>query len=138
MTEYAQVIDEQILEWREFGEGEIPAHKAVLWRPVEKVGSGTAKTVTIEPTRILITYSTPPPFLPEFVSPYQARVALLNAGLLDSVNAAVAAAPDSVKLAWEYATVVERNSPMIAALAGILGLTAEQVDQLFIAAGQVR
>ena len=35
------------------------------------------------------------------VSPYQARVALIDAGLLDAVNAAVTAADAKTRAAWE-------------------------------------
>jgi len=34
-------------------------------------------------------------------------------------------------VAWEYATEVRRDSPMVQAMAQQLGLTDEQVDDLF-------
>jgi hypothetical protein len=69
----------------------------------------------------------------------QARLALLGAGLLDDVDAAIAAIPDPVQrkaaqIEWEYAAVVERNSLLIQQLAPALGMSAEQMDQLFITA----
>jgi hypothetical protein len=78
----------------------------------------------------------PPPPVPQQVTPYQARVALLGAGLLDTVNALMAHedTPPAAKLAWEYATYIERTSPFIQALAPALGLTEQQIDELFIAA----
>lgn len=75
--------------------------------------------------------------VPKSVSPYQARVALHAAGLLPAVQAAISAAPVPAQLAWEYATVFERHSPFIEALAPMLGLNDAQIDGLFIAAGQV-
>lgn len=65
------------------------------------------------------------------VTPRQARLALLSAGLLDQVQATVDAAGGATKITWEYATVIERNSPLIETLGGSLGLTATQIDTLF-------
>ena len=75
--------------------------------------------------------------VPQSVTPYQARMALYGAGLLDQVEAAVAAADTPVRLAWEYATVIERSSPFIAAMSASLELTSTQVDDLFKAAGNI-
>lgn len=61
----------------------------------------------------------------------QCRLALLAAGLLDAVDAAVRAQPKAVQIAWEFASDVERTNPLIAALAPILGLSTTQVDALF-------
>lgn len=76
--------------------------------------------------------------VPQSVSAYQARAALLAAGLLSQVEAAVAAAPDEiVRIAWEYATVVRRQSPFIAAIGPALGLDAAAIDTLFVAAAAI-
>jgi hypothetical protein len=76
---------------------------------------------------------------PQQVSMRQARLALLGAGLLDSVDAAIAAIPDELQrkaaqIEWEYAAFVERDSPLIQQLAPALGMTEEQMDQLFVVA----
>lgn len=71
------------------------------------------------------------PEAPQSVTPRQARLALLQAGLLDQVQAAVDAAGGATKITWEFATTIERNSPLIETLGGSLGLTSEQVDTLF-------
>lgn len=78
----------------------------------------------------------PPPLVPTSVTPYQARMALLNAGLLDQVTTLMSdpATPKGAVIAWEYATSWERNSAFIATLAPILNLTDAQVDALFVAA----
>jgi hypothetical protein len=67
----------------------------------------------------------------------QARLALLQFGLLDTVNAAVAAGGDADKITWEYATEVDRNSPMVSNLAGALSLTDQDLNNLFILAGSL-
>lgn len=68
------------------------------------------------------------------VSRFQARVALHNAGLLQSVEAAVAAADPFVQIAWADAVEFRRNSQTIVALAAALSLPDTQVDDLFRAA----
>lgn len=79
-----------------------------------------------------------PVYVPQAVTPYQARVALLGANLLAAVENAVANHPDPrVKLVWDYALTWERASPFIEQLGGALGLTDEQIDALFIEAGKV-
>lgn len=70
-------------------------------------------------------------------TPFQGRVALSDAGLLAGVEAAIAAADEKTKTAWEYALVWQRSSQMIASLATALSMTDEQVDNLFKAAAQI-
>lgn len=70
-------------------------------------------------------------------SRFQARAALHNAGLLVAVEAAVAGADPFVQIAWQDATEFYRGSPTIAALQAAVGLTDEQVDNLFRAAAQI-
>lgn len=64
----------------------------------------------------------------------QARLALHAAGLLADVEAAIAAAGGAVAIEWEYASTIERASPLVASMAGALGLTDAQLDALFTAA----
>ena len=66
----------------------------------------------------------------------QARRALLDAGLLDQVDAAIAAIADATErrqaeIDWEYATTVERLWPWVQTLGAALGLSAEDLDALF-------
>ncbi len=68
----------------------------------------------------------------------QARLALLAAGVLGDVAPALAALPsphrDAAEIEWEYASEVRRDAPLIAALGSALGLTEDQIDDLFEAA----
>ncbi|NBW23833.1 MAG: hypothetical protein EBR82_89405 [Caulobacteraceae bacterium] len=75
--------------------------------------------------------------VPEEVRQAQARRALLAAGLLTTVEAAVAASLQDIQIAWEYEPNIRRDSPMIAALAPALGLTDAQIDDLFRAAAAI-
>lgn len=71
-------------------------------------------------------------------TPFQGRMALADANLLAGVETAVTAADEKTKVAWEYALIWQRNSPMIATLAGALQMTDAQIDDLFKAAAQIQ
>ena len=82
------------------------------------------------------TAPTPPaPPVPQMVSMRQARLALLNAGKLSDVDAAIAALPspdkEAAQIEWEYATEVKRNSNLVTQLAPALGLDDAALDALF-------
>lgn len=72
--------------------------------------------------------------VPQTVTMRQARLALLASGLLDDVTAAVAGAGQAAQIEWEYASDVGRNATLIQSLAGVMGLTDEQLDGLFVLA----
>lgn len=79
-----------------------------------------------------------PPEVPQSVTMRQARLALLQAGKLSAVDAAIAGMAgvegDSARIEWDYSNEVQRAQPLVAALGGVLGMTSEQLDQLFITA----
>lgn len=76
--------------------------------------------------------------VPAAVTMRQARLALLGAGLLDDVDAAIAALPspqkEAAKIEWEYSQEVQRHNGFVSVLAPSLGLTDEQTDALFVQA----
>ena len=81
----------------------------------------------------------PPPPVPAQIQMWQARAILSRAGLLGSVDQAVKAATNpEIEIAWEYAPHVVRNSAFVSAMAGALGLTDEQIDNLFIEGAKIR
>lgn len=84
-------------------------------------------------------YVAPPTPVPQRVSAAQGGIALINANLMDAVQAAVNAAdtPATVKWAWERAQDWERPSLALAYLADKAGITSAQMDDLFIAAAQI-
>ena len=81
----------------------------------------------------------PPPVVPTAVTMRQARLALLGAGLLSQVNSAIAAMTgmqgDAARIEWEFSSDVRRQQPLVMALGPALGLSAAQLDALFVAAG---
>lgn len=85
-------------------------------------------------------FAEPPPAaasVPEVVTPFQARAALRAAGLLSQAEALVATGDDITKDAWEYATEFRRSSPLLTGLAAQLGMSEQQLDQLFIEAADI-
>ncbi len=71
------------------------------------------------------------------VTRYQAKAALMQAGLLETVEQGIAETDDPlITLAWEEAAM-DSMSPLIAEMQSVIGLTDEQVDDLFLAASQV-
>jgi hypothetical protein len=79
-----------------------------------------------------------PPPVPAQIALWQAKAALQGAGLLDRANAAIAAADNPVlSLFWQTATTIDRTSSTLAQVSARLGMTGEQVDQLFIEASMI-
>jgi hypothetical protein len=83
----------------------------------------------------------PPPTVPDRVTARQAVEALLRSGITeDMVEAALSAIPDATQRAiarnlWRRSNDFERNNPTLIALATqSLGMTEQQLDQLFILA----
>lgn len=76
-------------------------------------------------------YSQPPSDVPTVVTMRQARLALLQTGMLASVNAAVTAADEATKITWEFSSEVQRSNPIVSTLAAALNLTDAQIDDLF-------
>ena len=75
-----------------------------------------------------------PVIIPSAVTMRQARLALLQSDLLSQVNTAVAAADEATKITWEFSTEVQRGNALVATLTVALGLTEQQVDDLFVLA----
>ena len=69
--------------------------------------------------------------VPQQVTMRQARLALLSVGLLDDAEVVIAAAGRAAQLEWEYAVVVDRSNPAVAAVQQQQGFTDAQIDDLF-------
>jgi hypothetical protein len=101
---------------------------------VEVVPAIQAVTHTIQhPANVPMLPVSPPP--PTVITMRQARLALLQAGLLPVVNAAITAMSgstgDAARIEWEFSSDVVRTRPLITQLATGLGLTSAQLDGLF-------
>ena len=71
------------------------------------------------------------------VSRAQARLALLAAGLLDDIEAAVAEGDRATQIAWADATTFRRDSPTLSAIAAAIGMSDDDIDDLFRAAALI-
>lgn len=69
--------------------------------------------------------------IPRVISMRQARLALLGAGVLSTVDTAVVQIGGAAQIEWEYATEVRRDNPLVLQLGSILGLDSIQIDNLF-------
>ena len=78
------------------------------------------------------------PPVPPVIPAWKGKAALREAGLLDAVEAAVAAAGGRVRDAWAGASEWSRDSDFLRSLAFGLGLTEQQVDDMFRSAHDIQ
>jgi hypothetical protein len=68
----------------------------------------------------------------------QARLALLQQGLLSQVQSAIDALPspqkEAAQIEWDYSSEVHRDKAFVQTLAAALGLSEQQLDDLFLLA----
>lgn len=80
----------------------------------------------------------PEVFIPSVVTMRQARLALLQQGLLSQVQTAIDSLPspqkEAAQIEWDYSSEVHRDKPFVQLLGAALGLSDEQLDDLFILA----
>ncbi len=90
-------------------------------------------------SQALIDAAYPPAPVPAEVTMRQARLALLGVGKLDDVDTAIDGLPEpqrsAARIEWDYSSTVRRQQPLVLALAPALGLSSEDLDNLFRAAG---
>lgn len=80
----------------------------------------------------------PDPGVPQEVTMRQARLALLKSELLGLIAPTIAALPspqkEEAEIEWEYAAIVQRNNGLVPTMGNALGLTEQQLDDMFILA----
>ena len=80
-------------------------------------------------------------YIPQEVTMRQARLALLDAGLLANVQTAINSLPETAKtkaqIEWDYSNTLQRSNPFVATLGAALGLNEAALDNLFIAASKL-
>lgn len=77
------------------------------------------------------------PIVPESISQMKLRKQLILSGIsIASIDALIQSLPrpnrDLIYTMWEYAVVFDRSNPELIGLAQMLGLTSEQLDEIFI------
>lgn len=108
------------------------------WLPTEKSFGDPKSLPLVSVDKVTEYIIDPSTIVPESVGMAKARLALLNFGLLDKVENAIANSIDpALKIMWEYETNLQRNSSNVARIANAIGLTSSQVDNLFKAASKL-
>jgi len=100
-------------------------HPTILGDVTEWVWDGAAlhhAPIPLQPTNV-----------PAAISRFQARAALLQAGLLEDVESIMSnpEADTFASLAWKEASEFRRHSPTVLAISPSLGLTDAQLDDMF-------
>lgn len=95
-----------------------------------------ANSYVADGLKIVVTSKRRPdlPAVPDSVPSWAGRAAVAAAGLRVFVEEAVNAADLETQKLWYTAPIVERQNPLLIAVAGSLGLTDAKLDALFIAA----
>jgi hypothetical protein len=80
--------------------------------------------------------------IPIQVTMRQARLALLNAGLLDDVEAAINNIENEsirrlIQIEWEYAIDIRRDWEALQIISQIMNISEEQLDELFLMASRL-
>lgn len=98
--------------------------------------SRIGETITFDGENVVVsyTYTSEPDITPLSVTPSQFRRGLLQENLLDVIEAQIQNLPRESQIVWEYATVIERNHPMIGQIGLLLNKTKEEIDAFFRAA----
>lgn len=101
--------------------------------PMGKVVNVRPLVVDMTPAEIAAAAEAAKPPVPAAVTNFQARAALLTAGLFEKVDGALMALParSTARQAWEYANELTRNGTLVNSMAETLGFTAAQLDDLF-------
>ena len=79
--------------------------------------------------------------LPKYATPIQIRLALLEMGLAEEVNAHFDTYTGDVKakidIIWSYATRIHRYHPIVNKMGEALGYSEDKLDEIFIKANEV-
>lgn len=75
--------------------------------------------------------------VPQSITPRQARIMLLQMGMLQAVEEMIAQQDEATKIAWEYTTEFRRDNPLLLSLSANMSLSSEEVDQFFVNASKL-
>lgn len=136
LAEY--VTDEILEQWvkaRSFGAG---------WQDFVDAHSEMIAKKNAEPSLTLFYDDGTSPWLidqfdpAEVVTMRQAKLALAQSGLLSGVDITIAGLPadqkEKAEIEWNNASVVQKNSPLVQSITSSMGLSSQEVDNLFILA----
>ena len=99
-------------------------------RTVINLSTGVVEVVELSPAEIAA-IPAPEPVKVSTISPRQIRQVLTAAGLRAQVEAAISSGDQDLKDWWMFSTAFEREHPVLVSMAQALGLSPEQVEDLF-------
>ncbi len=103
--------------------------------------TGYAEEKLAEDHHEVVAFLNPPPSVPQTVTMAQARIALQAAGKLATIQTGLEALPEPQRTvaltAWEYAPTVSRTGSLVSTLSVQFGMSEEELDALFAAAGAI-
>jgi hypothetical protein len=130
---YVRIEGNAVAEAGNFDRIEGRFHPALIW-----IASETAEIGDVWDGAEFGKPVPPPPVVPQSVTMRQARLALLGAGKLALVQPAIDALPEPLRSAanieWEFSGEVQRHKPLVLTLGPALGLSAADLDALFVTA----
>lgn len=104
----------------------------------DRIRFGSNELVAMTPQEVDSHLNKQVNLVPSRVPMRKARKALRAAGLLAQIESALDAIPgpegEDARDDWEYSSEVHRDNPTLQALSSLIGITEEQLDQLFITA----
>ena len=111
----------------------IKGHYQQVWEIVDLSEEEIANNKEQERANLIAKSST--------VSMRQARIALHRNGYLVQIDSIIDSMEEPEKtearIEWDYSTEVHKNSPLVEAISSALGLTKDELDDLFIEASKV-
>ena len=91
---------------------------------------------------VLVLKADPPVEVPQSVPMLSAKLALINGGHITLVNDTINAIPgtdgDIARAYWESSQYVHRHNPIVLMMQGVLELSEDELDDLFIAADAIK
>lgn len=106
-----------------------------IWPEVAPISWASHNLQTVEAPRWWVGVSREDPFpaVPNKVTPRQLREALLDVGILDVVEAIVAASDRATQIRWEYAVEFERAHPQWDIMAAMMDppMGPSDIDAIF-------
>lgn len=142
MSTYAIIKNNQVTEVRELTEEQLHEELKSAQLAIDITNTNPVPQVGwILDGNTLVQAPDQPAIVPDFVTPRQIRIALIMSGnqsILDSIPTVIASLPEPNRsiatITWEYSNEVFRNNPLLNLLAPALGVTSEDLDNLFILA----
>lgn len=149
----ARIENGTIVEYRELGIEDVPAHKRSIWKPVVYEGSGPQRSVYQEADCVRIALSAAATHAPRIISDRQFFQQLALLGIITPDEALAAVGPGEIPAAMSAmvdalpseqqfparmlltgATAFDRSHALVPAFAAAFGWTPQQIEDFWIAA----